>query len=66
MLLLLTILACDLDEGTTDTGCRDEGDDQITLYFDTELCEGVEYECAESSVMYQDACGCGCLLQEDE
>jgi hypothetical protein len=66
MLLMMIFLACDSDEAPVDTGCRGESDGLITLYFDTETCEGVEYECAESSVMYQDACGCGCLLKEEE
>jgi len=65
MLLLLTIFACDPDT-ITDTDCRSESDPEVTLYFDPEGCESIDYECIGSSVVYQDACGCGCLLEGDE
>lgn len=65
-MLLLTFFACDLNGGTTDTGCRSENDPQVTLYFDSETCEAVDYDCADSSLVFQDACGCGCLLKEDD
>lgn len=66
MLMLLTFLACDLDTSTTDTGCRSEDDLQVSLYFDSETCEAVDYDCPDSSLVFQDACGCGCLVDEDE
>ena len=64
MLLLLTFLACDPDQPAADTGCRTEDDPAVTLHFDIETCAIIDYDCAESSECYQDACGCGCLLDE--
>ena len=66
MLLLLTLFACDPNGSTTDTGCRTEDDALIALYFDSETCEAVDIDCTGSSVVFQDACGCGCLLEEDD
>ena len=65
MMLLLSLFSCDTDV-ITDTNCRSESDPEVTLYFNLESCEIVDYECIGNSVVYEDACGCGCLLKEDD
>jgi len=64
--LVLILLSCN---ATSDTaggadpidGCVDEADPQVTMYFDSDTCAAIDYECAASEVSFSDDCGCGCV-----